>query len=85
MLGICYENGMGIGWDEVEAYHFYEKASALGCAEAHHNLAVFYEHGRGGKQYYIYIMSIRLSNNITDSLRLQFLCLTKGHRFSVLV
>ena len=46
-LGLCYENGFGVGKDEAEAVKWYRKAAEQGDAMAQYNLGCCYENGDG--------------------------------------
>lgn len=48
-LGICYERGWGVPQNEAKAASLYKSSAELGCADASYNVAVFFEHGLGGK------------------------------------
>ncbi|KAH3731365.1 sel1 repeat family protein [Pelomyxa schiedti] len=46
-LGVCYQNGQGVGKDINQAVSLYKKAADAGNATAMFNLGVCYENGRG--------------------------------------
>lgn len=46
-VAVMYEQGIGIGKDEQEAFVWYGKAAAQGNSAAQFNLGVLYENGRG--------------------------------------
>jgi len=48
-VAVMYEQGIGIGKDEQEAFVWYGKAASQGNAAAQFNLGVLYENGRGTK------------------------------------
>jgi hypothetical protein len=47
-LGLCYEKGVGVVSDLIEAARFYERASALGSSKSRLSLGVFHWRGVGG-------------------------------------
>jgi len=47
-LGICMERGYGMKASDNKASRLYSDAAKAGIPNAQHNLAVFYETGRGG-------------------------------------
>ncbi|XP_037044994.1 uncharacterized protein LOC119080668 [Bradysia coprophila] len=48
-LGLCYQDGVGVDPNPVEAVKWYEKSSENGCSAAAHNLGWMYAEGRGVK------------------------------------
>ena len=46
-VGLMYEQGIGVGKDEMQAVDWYRKAAGQGVSSAQYNLAVLYENGRG--------------------------------------
>ena len=48
-VAVMYEQGIGIGKDEQEAFVWYGKAASQGNAAAQFNLGVLHENGRGTK------------------------------------
>jgi uncharacterized protein len=48
-VAVMYEQGIGIGKDEQEAFVWYGKAALQGNSAAQFNLGVLYENGRGTK------------------------------------
>jgi len=48
-LGVMYEQGIGTGKNEKEAFFWYGKSASQGNAAAQFNLGVLYENGRGTK------------------------------------
>ena len=47
MLGICYENGIGVAKDKTKAVRWYRKAAEQGNAEAQYSLGICYDLGIG--------------------------------------
>lgn len=46
-VALMYEQGIGVGKDEKEAFAWYDKSASQGNAAAQYNLGVLYENGRG--------------------------------------
>lgn len=47
-MGWVYQNGLGVGKNEVTALGYYQEAADLGLVIAWQDLGVFYQEGRGG-------------------------------------
>src|SRR5574344_1771571 len=63
-LGICYEKGLGIGINYIEAVKWYELAAEQGLADAQHNLGVCYLLGHGVEEDYTQAVKLwRMSAN----------------------
>jgi TPR repeat protein len=47
MVGVCYQEGRGVGQDYVEAVLWYQHAAAQGHAGAQCSLGIMYQRGQG--------------------------------------